>query len=183
MVSFRSVLPTRRFAPRHTLTPPLKDIMPRPNFLFVVLDNIRSAENVGSIFRTADAFSVEKVFLCGISPTPQNVKVSKTALGAEKSVPWERKAQSWRLVKELKEKGIFVAALEQAKQSISLAAFKPTFPLALVVGHEVKGVSPSVLRQANAIVEIPMLGQKESLNVAVAFGIAAYALRARSSIG
>src|SRR3989344_8914081 len=96
------------------------------NHFFIILDNIRSAENVGSIFRTADALGVEKVFLCGISPTPKNIKLAKTALGAEKTVPWERKAQSWRIVKELKEKGVFVAALEQAKQSISLATFKPT---------------------------------------------------------
>ncbi|HZX49669.1 MAG TPA: RNA methyltransferase [Candidatus Paceibacterota bacterium] len=141
---------------------------------FVVLDNIRSAENVGSIFRTADALVVDKIFLCGITPTPAHEKVGKTALGAEKTVVWEYHKQTWRLLEKLKEQGVFIAALEQTKKSVSLEKFKPKFPLALVLGHEVKGVSPSVLRLANAIVEIPMLGQKESLNVAVAFGIAGY---------
>jgi len=118
--------------------------------------------------------SVDKVFLCGISPTPKNERIAKTALGAEKTVAWEYHKQTWRLVKELKRQGVFIVALEQAPGSILLEKFKPKFPLALVLGHEIKGVSPSALRLANAIVEISMLGQKESLNVAVAFGIAAY---------
>ncbi len=141
---------------------------------FVVLDNIRSLENVGSIFRTADALAVDKVFLCGISGKPSSSKISKTALGAEKVVPWEYRKQTWRLVEQLKAQGVFVAALEQTKRSIFLPGFKPRFPLALVIGHEVKGVSASVLSGADAIIAIPMRGQKESLNVAVAFGIAAY---------
>jgi 23S rRNA (guanosine2251-2'-O)-methyltransferase len=145
--------------------------------LFVVVDNVRSIENVGSIFRTADALAVDKVFLCGISPTPEHEKMAKTALGAEKTVAWEQYKQTWRLLKELKKQGVFVAALEQTNQSISLDIFNPKFPLALVVGHEVKGVSPSVLQLADAIVEIPMLGQKESLNVSVAFGIAGYNIK------
>lgn len=146
---------------------------------FVVCDNIRSLENVGSIFRTADAFAVDKVFLCGISGTPPSDKISKTALGAEKVVPWEYHKQTWRLVGRLKAQGIFVAALEQTEESTPLVKFKPKFPLALAIGHEVKGVSPSVLKLANAIIEIPMLGQKESLNVAVAFGIAGYEIQKR----
>ncbi|HEX9722209.1 MAG TPA: RNA methyltransferase [Candidatus Paceibacterota bacterium] len=143
---------------------------------FVVVDNVRSVENVGSIFRTADALSVDKVFLCGISPTPKHEKMAKTALGAEKTVAWEYHKQTWRLVKELKRQGVFIVALEQVKNSVSLesASWRTKFPLALVLGHEIKGVSPSALRLADAIVEIPMLGQKESLNVAVAFGIAGY---------
>jgi 23S rRNA (guanosine2251-2'-O)-methyltransferase len=153
---------------------------------FVVIDNVRSLENVGSVFRTADAFAVDKIYICGISPTPasrvgepENEKLAKTALGAEKTVAWEYHKQTGRLLKKLKEQGVFVAALEQAPQSISLEKFRPTFPLALVLGHEVKGVSPSALRLADAIVEIPIHGQKESLNVAVAFGIAGYEINNR----
>ena len=169
----RFVLPTRlrQLAdPRHTLTPPLKNTFR----FFVVVDNVRSLENVGSIFRTADALAADKVFLCGISGKPPAEKISKTALGAEKFVPWEYHKQTWRLVERLKERGILVAALEQAKHRIPLEKFRPTFPLALVIGHETKGVSPSVLERADAIIEIPMRGKKESLNVAVAFGIAGY---------
>ena len=144
------------------------------NSFFVVVDNIRSLENVGSILRTSDALGVDKVFLCGISGKPPAEKIAKTALGAEKTVAWEYHKQTGRLIKKLKEQGVFIVALEQTKQSISLGKFKANFPLALIIGHEVKGVSPSALKLSDAIVEIPMLGQKESLNVAVAFGIAAY---------
>ena len=140
----------------------------------MICDNIRSLENVGSIFRTADALAVDKVFLCGISGKPPSHKISKTALGAEKTVPWEYHKQTWRLLARLKKQGVFIAALEQTENSISLEKFSPRFPLALVIGHEVKGVSASVLALADAIIEIPMRGQKESLNVAVAFAIAGY---------
>ena len=140
----------------------------------MICDNIRSLENVGSIFRTADALAVDKVFLCGISGKPPSHKISKTALGAEKTVPWEYHKQTWRLLARLKKQGVFIAALEQTENSISLEKFSPRFPLALVIGHEVKGVSASVLALADAIIEITMLGQKESLNVAVAFAIAGY---------
>lgn len=141
---------------------------------YVVVDNIRSAENVGSIFRTADALAVDKVFLCGISPTPKHEKLAKTALGAEKTVAWEYHKQTWRLLEKFKKQGIFIAAAEQTPKSISLDKFRPQFPLALLIGHEVKGVSPSALKLADAIIEIPMHGTKESLNVSVAFGIAGY---------
>ena len=141
---------------------------------YLVIDNVRSLENVGSLFRTADAMSIDKVFLCGITGTPPNNKISKTALGAEQWIPWEYYAQSWRLVEKLQKKKISVVCLEQGKGSVSLSRFKPKFPLALVVGHEVKGVSKSALKRADTLLEIPMTGKKESLNVAVAFGIAAY---------
>lgn len=150
--------------------------------LFVVVDNVRSVENVGSIFRTADALAVDKIYVCGISPTPKHEKLAKTALGAERTVSWEYHKQTWRLLKQLKQQGIFVAALEQTANSVSLEKFKPKFPLALVVGHEVKGVSASALERADAIVEIPMHGQKESLNVAVAFGIAGYEINKHRKI-
>ncbi len=155
----------------------------KPRF-YVICDNIRSLENIGSLFRTADALAVDKIFLCGITGKPPSHKISKTALGAEKTVPWEYHKQTWRLVKQLKSQGIFVVALEQTKKSILLgsASRRIKFPLALVIGHEVKGVSSSVLKLADAIIEIPMFGQKESLNVAVAFGIAGYEINKKRKI-
>ena len=144
---------------------------------FVIVDNVRSLENVGSLFRTADALSVDKVFLCGITGTPPSHKIAKTALGAEEWIPWEYHSQTWRLVAKLKKEKVSIVCLEQGKGSTPLPQFKPKFPLALVVGNEVKGVSSSVLRKTDALIEIPMTGKKESLNVAVAFGIAAYEIQ------
>ena len=141
---------------------------------YVICDNIRSLENIGSIFRTADAVGVKKIFLCGISGTPPNHKIVKTALGAEKTVPFEYHKQTWRLIEMLKQNKIFVVALEQDKKAIDYRTFKPKFPLALIVGNEVRGISQKILRRADAIISLPMRGKKESLNVAVAFGVAAY---------
>lgn len=143
----------------------------------MIVDNIRSLENIGSIFRTSDALGVSKIFLCGISGKPPHAKISKTALGAEKWIPWEHHAQAWRLIDALKKERVSIVCLEQTSKSIPLRKFTPQFPLALVVGNEVRGVSKSVLRKADKTVQIPMCGKKESLNVAVAFGIAAYAVR------
>src|SRR3989344_1716960 len=128
----------------------------------LILDNIRSAYNVGSIFRTADAAGVGKIYLCGITPTPAN----KTALGAEATVPWEYNAQTWRLLQRLKREGVHLYALEQSSGSKNLFAFKPKFPCALILGHERKGVSASLTKYLDATIEIPMYGTKESLNVA-----------------
>ena len=147
-----------------------------PTF-YVICDNIRSLENVGSIFRTADALGVSKIFLCGITGVPPQQKISKTALGAEKTVSFEYHKQVWRLVEKLKKEGVQIISLEQDKKSILYTKFKPRFPLALVIGNEVKGVSKKVLGQSDAIIHLPMLGQKESLNVAVAFGVAGYQIR------
>jgi len=141
---------------------------------YVVLDNIRSLENIGSIFRTADAMGVSKIFLCGISGKPPHHKISKTALGAEETVPFEYYKQVGRLIDRLKSSKINIIALEQAKTAIDYRKFKPEFPLALIVGNEVKGVSKSILKKCNKIIVLPMKGQKESLNVSVAFGIAGY---------
>lgn len=141
---------------------------------YLIADNIRSLENIGSFFRTADALGIEKIFLCGISGTPPRQKISKTALGAESWTPWEYRKYAWRLVEELQEQSMCVVCLEQARGSIDIARFRPKFPLALVVGNEVNGVSRAVLQRANTIVHIPMHGQKESLNVAVALGVALY---------
>lgn len=158
--------------------------------IYLVLDNIRSRENVGSIFRTADAAGVTKLFLCGITPCPDNEstllrqgyggqsKISKTALGAEKWVPWEYHKQTWRCLLKLKNKNekLKVIGLEKTKNSKNI--FKYKFPkdkkIALVVGNEVRGLSPKILEYCDEVVHIPMYGKKESLNVAVATGIALY---------
>ncbi len=144
--------------------------------IYLVLDNIRSRENVGSIFRTADAAGVSKIYLCGTTPTPPHEKISKTALGAEETVPWEYRRNAWRVVTDLKAEGINVYALEQTKDSKNIFRFKPKFPLALIVGNEVKGVSPGVFKYCDKKISIPMYGKKESLNVSVATGIALYQL-------
>src|SRR3989344_9109745 len=156
--------------------------MPKNNNFYVVCDNIRSLENIGSIFRTADAIGVTKIFLCGISGTPPNHKISKTALGAEKTVPFEYKRQVGRLVDRLKKEKVYIVALEQdIKAVVYTKLFKtlPTgrqagFPLALIIGNEVKGVYKKVLKKADKVVYLPMRGEKESLNVSVAFGVMGY---------
>lgn len=142
--------------------------------IYLVLHNIRSAHNVGSIFRTADAAGVSKIYLCGYTPTPENIKVEKTALGAEKTVPWEQHKQTWRLLAKLKKEGIKIVALEQTPKSVDYRKFKPKFPMILVLGNEVSGLSKEILKYADKIIAIPMYGQKESLNVSVAVGIALY---------
>ncbi len=144
---------------------------------------------MGSIFRTSDAVGVEKIYLCGITPTPTDRfgnllnDFAKTALGAEKTVSWEKMSSTWRCIEKLKKEGFFVIALEQNLSSQNLFTLnlrKSDFlRLVIVVGNEVKGVSRAVLERVNAIVEIPMVGKKESLNVSVAFGIAVYTLRFR----
>jgi tRNA G18 (ribose-2'-O)-methylase SpoU len=150
--------------------------------IFLVLQNIRSLYNVGAIFRSADAFGVERIYLCGYTAAPvkcQMEKVAKTALGAEKSVPWEYHQQTTRLVKKLKEQGIAIVALEKTKNPIRklrLQSYQPKFPLALIVGNEKTGITKPVLKLADKIVYIPMQGIKESLNVAVAASIAMYEL-------
>jgi len=144
--------------------------------IFVILDNIRSRENVGSIFRTADAAGVSKIYLCGITPRPPHEKISKTALGAETYVPWESYKQAGKLIKLLSSKHISIIALEQTRSSQNIFKFKPKFPLAIVLGNEVKGLSPAILKKCDKKIAIPMYGRKESLNVAVAAGIAVYSL-------
>ncbi|KKR02411.1 MAG: tRNA/rRNA methyltransferase [Candidatus Yanofskybacteria bacterium GW2011_GWA1_39_13] len=147
--------------------------------MILVLCNVRSRENVGSIFRTADAVGVSKIYLCGITPTPPHEKISKTALGAETYVQWEYRKQAWRLLLELKNKKskCKIVGLEQTRDSQNIFTFKPKFPLALVVGNEVNGLSPQILKYCDKKVFIPMYGKKESLNVSVATGIALFQLR------
>ena len=141
---------------------------------YVICDNIRSLENIGSIFRTSDALGVSKIFLCGISGRPPHHKISKTALGAEKTVPFEYHKQIGRLIDKLKKERVEIVALEQDKKAIPYTRLKPKFPLALIMGNEVKGISKKILEKADKIIFLPMHGSKESLNVSVAFGVAGY---------
>lgn len=143
--------------------------------IYLIMHDIRSAWNVGSMFRTADAIGVKKIYLGGYTATPEHPKVQKTSLGAENYVSWEKQKQTWRVLKKLKSQGVQIVALEQAKNSEDIFKFKPKFPMALVVGNEVRGLQENILKYTDDIVEIPMFGKKESLNVAVAFGIAVYA--------
>ena len=144
----------------------------------VICDSIRSLHNVGSVFRAADGAGIDKIYLCGITGKPDTEKhkrqISKVALGAQKSVEWEYVKQSWRLVEKLKKEGYKIISLEQTPQSINYTKFKPKFPLALIIGNEGKGVKKSILDRSDKVIEIPMRGVKESLNVSVAFGIVAY---------
>ena len=144
---------------------------------YVVCDNIRSLENIGSIFRTADALGVSKIFLCGISGHPPHHKISKTALGAEKTVPFEHCRRVGRLIDKLKRDKINIIALEQDKKAVDYRKFKPKFPCALVVGNEVKGISKKILKKCDKIIFLPTSGAKESLNVSVAFGVAGYHIK------
>jgi len=144
---------------------------------YVILDNIRSLENIGSIFRTADAIGVSKIFLCGICGRPPHHKISKTALGAEKIVAFEYYRQTGRLIDKLKKQGIQIVALEQAEKDVDYRKFKPKLPLALVLGNEVKGIPQRILGKCDKIIYLPMSGQKESLNVSVAFGAVGYHIK------
>ncbi len=145
--------------------------------IYLVLENVRSLFNVGSMFRCADIFAVSKIYLCGYTGTPPRSQISKTALGADEWISWEHKTQTVRLLKNLKKQGFKIVALEAGQAGKSLPVFKPKFPLVLVVGNEIDGISKKVLALADETIEIPMLGRKESLNVAIACGIALYQLR------
>ncbi len=143
----------------------------------LVLNNIRSLYNVGSIFRTADGAGVEKIWLCGITGIPPDNQISKTALGAEKSVPWEYRETAAAVIRELKQSGYQIVLLEQTEQSVDCHTFIPRSPVCLVAGNEISGVSDELVGLSDAAIEIEMEGLKNSLNVAVAVGIAAYHFR------
>jgi tRNA G18 (ribose-2'-O)-methylase SpoU len=146
----------------------------------VVLDNIRSVYNVGSIFRTSDALGVDKIYLCGCTPTPKDrfgrerKDLAKVALGAERNIEWEYAKDTAELLKKLKKEKYQIVAVEQAENSVNYKKVKTGKTVALVMGEEVNGMSKKVLKLADVIAEIPMQGKKESLNVSVAFGIAGY---------
>jgi tRNA G18 (ribose-2'-O)-methylase SpoU len=148
--------------------------------IIVVLDNIRSVHNVGSIFRTSDALGVNKIFLCGCTPTPKDrfgrerKDLAKVALGAEKSIEWEYFETTEESVKKLKKEKFQIIALEQSENSIDYKKVKTKNKTAIILGEEVHGLNKKVLDLADVVMEIPMRGIKESLNVSVSFGVAAF---------
>ncbi len=146
---------------------------PLPEFV-AVLDNIRSLHNVGAIFRTADGAGVRKLYLCGMTATPPRAEIRKAALGAEESVAWEYFKTTAEALTVLKRAGYHLLALENVPGSLDYRAGRYRAPLALIVGHEFDGISPAILAQCDGILSLPMRGRKNSLNVAVAFGIAVY---------
>ena len=152
--------------------------------LEVLLDNIRSLRNVGSMFRTADGVGVGHMHLGGVTPTPDHPKLAKTALGAERTVPWTHYPDATIAAAELVADGKPLWALEGGSRSESVFDVPELpGPIVLVCGHEVSGVDPRILDLCERVIHLPMLGTKDSLNVSVAFGIAAYALRFRKKLG
>lgn len=141
--------------------------------LVLVLDNIRSAHNVGSAFRTADSFKVDKVYLCGICAVPPSAEIHKSALGAEDSVSWEHSADTMDVVRRLKSEGYTIVSAEQAVDSVMLDAFVPSAEkkYALIFGNEVAGVAQNVVDASDIVLEIPQYGTKHSLNVSVSIGV------------
>lgn len=141
--------------------------------IVLILDNIRSAYNVGSAFRTADAFKVDRIYLCGICAVPPSAEIHKSALGAEDSVPWEYAADTVALVEKLEREGYRVASVEQTEKAIRLQDFKPRQgeKYALVFGNEVDGVQQQVVDASDMVLEIPQHGTKHSLNVSVSVGV------------
>lgn len=142
--------------------------------IVIILDNIRSLNNIGSVFRTSDAFLIEKVYLCGITAKPPHKDIHRTALGATESVAWEYREKTLELVKELQENGVKVASIEQAENAIMLNEFTPekSNTYALVFGNEVKGVQQEVVSTSDYVIEIPQFGTKHSLNISVSAGVA-----------
>ncbi|WP_299833850.1 RNA methyltransferase [uncultured Tenacibaculum sp.] len=141
--------------------------------IIVVLDNIRSLNNIGSVFRTSDAFLIEKVYLCGITATPPSKEIHKTALGSTESVSWEYVEDTLTLVEKLKSENVKVLSIEQAENSTMLDEFTPETnqKYAVVFGNEVKGVQQEVVSASDKCIEIPQLGTKHSLNISVSCGV------------
>jgi 23S rRNA (guanosine2251-2'-O)-methyltransferase len=149
--------------------------------VIVLLDNIRSLYNTGSILRTADASGVERVVLCGITPRPdqgsrQRRAIAKTALGAEDSVPWEYQPDAHAALESLATAGYHIVAVETSPEAVNLFEWTPRWPVCLVFGHEVDGVSSALAAHVETVIRIPMLGEKRSLNVATAAGVVLYEL-------
>ncbi len=141
--------------------------------LIIVLDNIRSLNNIGSVFRTSDAFLIEKIYLCGITAQPPHKDIHKTALGATESVAWEYVEDTLVLVKKLQKEGITAVSIEQANASIMLQDFntEPNQKYAVIFGNEVKGVQQEVVSASDYCIEIPQFGTKHSLNISVSVGL------------
>ncbi len=141
--------------------------------IIIILDNVRSLYNVGAVFRTSDAFLIEKIYLCGITGTPPHKEIRKTALGATETVVWEYAENTIDVVNELKKEGVIIASIEQAEGAILLQDLKPEVDkkLALVFGNEVKGVDQKVVSASDLVIEIPQFGSKHSLNISVSVGM------------
>ncbi len=148
----------------------------------IITDNIRSAQNIGSIFRTCDALGYQKIFLCGISATPPNKEIAKTALGATETVSWEYFADVNELISKLKDAGFVICSIEQTTSSIMLQDFEPNSEdnYAFVLGNEVDGVSPEIISKSEICIEIPQFGAKKSFNVSVAAGIVLWDVLSKS---
>lgn len=146
--------------------------------IILILDDIRSLHNIGSVFRTADAFLIEKIYLCGITATPPNKEIHKTALGATETVTWEHHKNVLEVIENLKSEGILVYAIEQVENAIFLDNFQPdnSKKHALVFGNEVYGVSQEAVKLCDGTIEIPQLGTKHSLNISVSAGIVVWDL-------
>lgn len=146
--------------------------------LIIILDNIRSLNNIGSVFRTADAFLVKKIYLCGITAQPPHKDIQKTALGATDSVEWEYVEDVMEVVSKLRKEGVFVASIEQAELAVNLNDFSVQKELtyALIFGNEVKGVQQKVVSTSDAVIEIPQFGTKHSLNISVSVGVVVWDL-------
>ena len=142
----------------------------------ILLDNVRSMYNVGSFFRTADAAGCEKLYLSGITGRPPKRAITKTALGAEETVPWEHAADAGALVQQFRQQNYEIAAVETSMHAVDLYDWQPRFPVCILFGHEVGGLRPELLALCDTHVRIPMLGRKHSLNVATAGGVVVYEL-------
>jgi tRNA G18 (ribose-2'-O)-methylase SpoU len=146
--------------------------------LIIILDNIRSLNNIGSVFRTADAFLVKKIYLCGITAKPPHKDIQKTALGAQESVEWEYAENVMEVVSKLQNEGVFVASIEQAELAVNLNDFSVQKELTygVIFGNEVKGVQQKVVTASDAVIEIPQFGTKHSLNISVSVGVVVWDL-------
>ncbi len=144
------------------------------NPIYLVLDNVIDTYNIGSIFRLADAIGVSKLYICGASEYPPSSRIHKAAVGTEAWVPWEKIDNTIDIIKKLKQDNVQIIAVEQDMRSVSYKDLKPSFPVAIVVGHETTGVSKEVLEQADIIVELPMMGINKSFNVWGSAAVIAY---------
>jgi len=141
--------------------------------LIVILDNIRSLNNIGSVFRTSDAFLIKKIYLCGITAKPPHKDIHKTALGSTETVAWEYVEDTLELIKSIKDQGIKICSIEQAENAIMLNDFKPEpdTTYAIIFGNEVKGVQQEIVDASDVVIEIPQFGTKHSLNISVSTGV------------
>jgi len=167
-MSLEDLEPHYRMVPRERL------VLPPRNPIYVVLDNIRSAYNTGSMFRTSDGGAVSHIYLCGMTAHPPNTKLAKTALGAFDYVPWSYHSRTEEAIQELRKAGIPIVAVETTPTAVSLYEYPWEKPAAIVFGNEVTGIAPEIWQQCDGCVRIPMKGFKNSMNVATAFGIVLY---------